>query len=55
MVFGDSMIDLSMFGIADESCAVETALKEVKEAASKIITDNENDGVAKYLSQFLRI
>ena len=55
VVFGDSMNDLSMFGIADESCAVENALKEVKDVATTIIPDNENDGVAKYLSQFLRI
>ena len=53
VVFEDSMNDLSMFGIADESCAVENALMEVKEAATTIIPDNENDGVAKYLLEEL--
>ena len=51
VVFGDSVNDLTMFEIADEACAVENGLPEVKAAASKIIQSNEEDGVAKYLSE----
>ena len=49
VAFGDSVNDLTMFEIADEACAVENGLPEVKAAASKIIQSNEEDGVAKYL------
>lgn len=49
VVFGDSINDLSMFAIADEACAVENGLEEVKKAATTIIPSNENDGVATYL------
>ena len=49
VAFGDSVNDLTMFEIADEACAVENGLPEVKAAATKIIQSNEDDGVAKYL------
>jgi hypothetical protein len=51
VVFGDSINDLSMFAIADEACAVENGIDEVKAAANVIIPCNENDGVAKYLME----
>lgn len=51
VVFGDSINDLSMFAIANEACAVENGLEEVKEAATVIIPSNENDGVATYLME----
>ena len=49
VVFGDGLNDISMFEVADESCAVANAEDEVKRAATKIIPCNEDDGVAKYL------
>lgn len=49
VVFGDSMNDLSMFAVADEACAVENALNEVKATATVVIPSNEKDGVATYL------
>lgn len=49
VVFGDSINDLSMFAVADEACAVENALNEIKAAATVIIPSNEKDGVAAYL------
>lgn len=49
VVFGDSVNDLSMFAIADESCAVENGIDEVKSVATVIIPENEDDGVANYL------
>lgn len=49
VVFGDSINDLSMFAIANEACAVDNGLEEVKEAATVIIPSNESDGVATYL------
>lgn len=49
VVFGDSVNDLSMFAIANESFAVANGLDEVKAAATAIILNNEKDGVAKYL------
>lgn len=51
VVFGDSINDLSMFAIADEACAVENGIKEVKEVATVIIPSNEKDGVATYLME----
>lgn len=51
VVFGDSLNDLSMFAVADEACAVENAMDEVKAAATIIIPDNEKDGVAGYLME----
>lgn len=51
VVFGDSINDLSMFAIANEACAVENGLEEVKEAATIIIPSNESDGVATYLME----
>lgn len=49
VVFGDSVNDIPMFKIADEAYAVENALPELKEYATKIIASNEADGVAEFL------
>lgn len=51
VVFGDSVNDLSMFEVADEACAVSNAIDELKEAATKIILSNEEDGVAKFIEE----
>ncbi|MHA1729801.1 MAG: HAD family hydrolase [Promethearchaeota archaeon] len=47
--FGDSNNDLSMFELADECYAVENATKELKEIASGVIKNNEENGVALFL------
>ena len=47
--FGDSMNDIPMFEISDESYAVKNALDELKKYATGIIESNEDDGVAKWL------
>ena len=49
VVFGDSVNDLSMFRLADESYAVANALEELKEAATAVIGSNEEDAVADFL------
>lgn len=49
--FGDNVNDLSMFEIADEGIAVGNAVEEVKEAATKVIGENNANGVANYLKE----
>lgn len=49
--FGDSLNDLQMFKISDESYAVGNAFDEVKKAAAAIIGKNSEDGVARFLLQ----
>ena len=51
MVFGDGMNDLDLFEAADEAYAVENAVPELKAAATGIIGSNNDDGVAKWLSE----
>lgn len=51
VVFGDSVNDISMFEIADEAYAVENAIDELKEKATSVIDSNDEDGVAKLLSE----
>lgn len=51
VVFGDSVNDISMFEIADESYAVENAIDELKEIATSVIASNDQDGVATFLSE----
>ena len=51
VVFGDSVNDISMFEIADEAYAVENAIDELKEKATSVIDGNDEDGVAKFLSE----
>lgn len=50
--FGDAINDISMFEISDECYAVENAVDELKKIADKVIENNEDDGVAKWLLQF---
>ena len=52
--FGDSSNDISMFEIANKKYAVANAIPSLKDIASGVIDSNENDGVAKYLEQFLK-
>ena len=52
--FGDNVNDLSMFKIADEGIAVGNAIEEVKQAAARVIGENNADGVATYLKEQLK-
>lgn len=47
--FGDAINDISMFKIADECYAVENAVEELKNIATKVIASNEENGVAIWL------
>ena len=49
--FGDAVNDIPMFRISDECYAVENAVEELKVFATGIIASNEQDGVAKWLSE----
>ena len=49
MSFGDAVNDIPMFRISDECYAVENAVDELKEIATAVIADNDNDGVARWL------
>lgn len=51
VVFGDSLNDLSMFEVADESYAVGNAMDELKEIATGVIESNNDDGVALFLEK----
>ncbi len=51
-VFGDGMNDIEMFKIAGKSIAVNNALDLLKEHATHILPDsNDEDAVAKYLAE----
>ena len=50
VAFGDGINDIDMFKIADECYAVENAVDELKNIATKIIGSNIDNGVAKWLS-----
>lgn len=49
--FGDAINDIPMFRISDECYAVENAVGELKSLATSVIESNNNDGVAKWLSE----
>lgn len=49
VVFGDSVNDISMCQIADESCAVANATEELKKAATTIIGSNMENSVARWI------
>lgn len=51
VVFGDSLNDISMFKIADESYAVANAMDELKKIATYIIGSNEEDSVVDLLKE----
>ena len=53
--FGDAINDIPMFEISDECYAVENAVEELKAAADGVIQSNENDGVATWLEQHVRL
>ncbi len=47
--FGDSDNDISMFERADESYAPSNAAKHVQDAATAVIGDHDEDGIARFL------
>ena len=49
--FGDNFNDMAMFGESDVKIAVGNAVPELKELADFVALPNENDGVAKWLSE----
>jgi len=51
VVFGDSLNDISMFEIADESFAVANAVDELKKIATHVIGSNEEDAVVNLLKE----
>lgn len=48
-VFGDQINDLEMFETAGKAVAVDNAVSELKEIATKTTLSNDRDGVATYL------
>jgi Cof subfamily protein (haloacid dehalogenase superfamily) len=55
MVIGDSYNDLDMFKVAGCAVAMGNAPDEVKQAAHITIGTNDEDGLAKYISQKFRL
>ena len=53
--FGDNLNDLPLFKACDQSFAVMNAAPEVKAKASLVIESNQEDGVAKWLEQNIRL
>ena len=51
--FGDNTNDIPMFEVADEGCAVENAVKELKQIATRTIGCNMENGVALYLQKLM--
>jgi len=51
VVFGDGKNDIDMFGLADESYAVENAHEDLKRLATGVIPSNDEDGVARWLER----
>lgn len=49
--FGDNLNDLSMFKIAEYSCAMANAADELKAIATEVIGCNEEDGVARFIKK----
>lgn len=52
IVFGDNLNDLSMFEVSNYCYAVENADILIKQAATRVIESNVNDGVAKFLEEY---
>ena len=51
VVFGDGKNDIDMFELADEGYAVKNAAPELKAVATAVIGSNDEDAVAKWLSE----
>ena len=51
VAFGDNLNDLPLFAAADECYAVANAKEELKAVATGVIGSNEEDGVARWLTE----
>lgn len=51
IVFGDHCNDYSMFQAADRAIAVANAIDELKEIATEVIGENQDDSVVKYITR----
>lgn len=51
VVFGDAVNDIPMFEIADERYAMENAVSELRDIATGVIGNNNEDGVARWLEE----
>ena len=51
ITFGDNVNDIPMFKISDECYALENAAEVLKEIATDVIGNNNDDAVAKFLQQ----
>lgn len=55
ITFGDNLNDIEMFKISDECYAVENAVDKLKECATAVIGSNNNEGVAKWLMENVKL
>lgn len=55
VVFGDGKNDIDMFELADEGYAVSNAAPELKAVATAVIGSNDEDAVARWLSEYAEI
>lgn len=53
--FGDAINDLAMFSISDECYAVENAVLPLKQRATAVLKSNQEDAVAKWLLEHVKI
>ena len=49
--FGDNLNDIPLFRACEESYAMSNAVEELKEMATGIIANNNEDGVARFIAQ----
>ena len=55
VTFGDGKNDREMFEVADECYAVSNAVEELKAMADGILQSNNEDSVAAWLEQHVKI
>lgn len=53
IAFGDDLVDIGMLKICGKGIAMGNSVNEVKSIADVIIDSNDNDGIAKYLTETL--
>ena len=53
--FGDDFNDIGMLKLCGKGIAMNNAIDEVKAIADKICLSNEEDGVAKYIAEMLKL
>lgn len=51
VAFGDNLNDIPLFEVADEAYAVSESHQELKNIATAVIGSNEDDAVAKFISE----